>query len=161
MSRNDPTVFALLIRAHAIAQKAATAMLFESGVSPMEAWLLEVIPEDGRACASELAEKLEVPTSTVTRTLRRLESYGYLTLTKGHFFDIRVLRPKLTALGVAIRDGAYGFERDLDATLLEGVTQNALAGLLAGLTHIERTGKNYMSPPPRRAKGDAALGGES
>lgn len=133
MAKNDPTVFTMLMRAHAIALRAARELLLETGVSPLEAWLLEVIPDDGRACASELAEGIGVPTSTVTRALRRMEGYGYLTLTKGFFFDARVLRATLTPLGAMIRQGACGFERELDGVLLKGITQNAFAGLLAGL----------------------------
>lgn len=151
MGKNDPTVFTMLMRAHAIAVRAARELLMETGVSPLEAWLLEVIPDDGRACASELAEGIGVPTSTVTRALRRMEGYGYLTLTKGFFFDARVLRATLTPLGVMIRQGACGFERDLDGVLLKGITQNAFAGLLAGLSHIERSGKRYMSDEPLAA----------
>lgn len=122
-------------------------MLMESGVSPVEAWILESIPADGRACASELAQQLEVPTSTVTRALRRMEGYGYVTLRKGFFFDARVLRPELTPLGMHIREGVHGFERDLDAALLKGITQTAFAGLLAGLLHIERTGQKFVAGP--------------
>jgi DNA-binding MarR family transcriptional regulator len=147
MGKYDETVFALLGRAHAVAQKAAREMLMESGVSPLEAWLLDLIPHDGRACASELAHKLDVPTSTVTRALRRMETYGYLTLIKGFFFDARVLRAKLTPMGTMVRDGARGFERDLDGALLEGISQHAFAGLLAGLYHIERKAQQYVAVP--------------
>lgn len=152
MGKFDETVFALLTRAHAIAQKAAREMLMESGVSPLEAWLLDVIPDDGRACASELAQKLDVPTSTVTRALRRMETYGYLTLMKGFFFDARVLRATLTPMGIMVRDGARGFERDLDAALLGGISQNAFAGLLAGLYHIERKAQQYVAVPDASAE---------
>ncbi|HSK17589.1 MAG TPA: hypothetical protein VK912_00505 [Longimicrobiales bacterium] len=75
-----------------------------------------------------------------------MEGYGYLTLTKGFFFDARVLRATLTPLGATIRAGVCGFERDLDGVLLKGISQNAFAGLLAGLSHIERSGRKYMSP---------------
>ena len=148
MGKLDLSVFALLVRAHAIAQKAAAELLFEVGASPLEAWLLEAIPEDGRACASELAGKLDVPTSTVTRMLRRLESSGYLTLAKGHFLDVRVLRPTLTPLGIMVRNATTGFETQLDAALLKGMPPNAFAGLLEGLTHIERSARAYATPPP-------------
>lgn len=148
MGKFDPTVFALLMRAHAVALKAANEMLMETGASPMEAWLLELIPDDGRACASELAEKLGVPVSTVTRTLRRLESHGYMTLTKGHMLDARVLRPTLTGLGIMVRNATAGFETNLDAVLLKGISQTAFAGLLEGLSHIDRAGKQYVAPAP-------------
>jgi DNA-binding MarR family transcriptional regulator len=146
MGKSDPTVFALLMRAHAVALKAASEMLMETGASPLEAWLLELIPDDGRACASELAEKLGVPVSTVTRMLRRLESHGYMTLTKGHILDARVLRPTLTGLGIMVRKATSGFETNLDAVLLKGIPQNAFAGLLEGLSHIELAGKRYAAP---------------
>lgn len=150
MGKLDASVFALIVRAHAVAQKAAAELLFEMGASPMEAWLLEAIPDDGRACASELAGKLDVPTSTVTRMLRRLESHGYLTLTKGHFLDVRVLRPTLTPMGIAVRNATTGFESQIDTALLAGISPNAFAGLLAGLTHIERAGREYLTPPSPR-----------
>lgn len=148
----------MLMRAHAIALRTAREMLMETGVSPLEAWLLEVIPDDGRACASEMAQGIGVPTSTVTRALRRMEGYGYLTLTKGFFFDARVLRATLTPLGATIRRQACGFERDLDGVLLTGISQHAFAGLLAGLSHIERSGRKYMSPesPPGHVHANGA-----
>lgn len=138
MGKSDDTFFTRIVRVHAIAQKEAVDLLFECGVSPFEQWLLESIPDDGRACASALAEELAVPTSTVTRALRRMEQHGYLVLTKGHFYDARVLRAKLTELGIMVRNNAIGFERDLDIQLLDGLPRNALAGLLQGLLHIER-----------------------
>lgn len=128
----------MIVRAHAIAQKVAAASLFECGTSPLEQWLLEIIPDDGRACASELASELEVPTSTVTRALRRMAQYGYVTLTKGYFHDAHVLRARLTEHGTIVRNSGIGFEDAVDARLLATITHGALAGLLQGLLTIER-----------------------
>lgn len=150
MARSDPTIYALLMRAHSIAHRVAADMLFENGVSPLEAWVLEEIPEDGRACASELAAALEVPTSTVTRALRRMERWGYVRLTKGFFLDARVLRPQLTREGMAVRNSALGFERAVDARVLEGIQPGALAGLLAGLIHLEREAERLLSGEPKQ-----------
>jgi DNA-binding MarR family transcriptional regulator len=148
MARSDDTLYMLLLRVSRIVQRAAVDLLFEIGVSPLEAWLLEVIPDDGRACASELAEQLEVPTSTVTRALRRMEGYGYITLTKGFFFDARVLRAEITPLGIQVRSVASGFEQTIDAMLLKGFPPNAFGPLLHGLSHIEKVGRQALDPPP-------------
>ena len=93
-----------------------------------------------------MAQGIGVPTSTVARALWRMEGYRYLTLTRGFFFGARVLRETLTPLNATIRRQACGFERDLDGVLLTGISQNAFAGLLAGLSHIERSGRKCMSP---------------
>jgi DNA-binding MarR family transcriptional regulator len=138
----------LILRVSRIVQRAAVDLLFEIGVSPLEAWLLDAIPDDGRACASELAERLEVPTSTVTRALRRMEGYGSITLTKGHFFDARVLRAEITPLGIQVRGVASGFEQTIVDMMLKGFPPNAFGPLLHGLIHIEKAGRQALDPPP-------------
>src|SRR5690606_40450505 len=103
---------------------------------------------DGRSCATDIAQVLEVPVSTVTRALRRMEGYGYLRVRKGWFLDARVLRPELTLLGRQIAENVAGFERDIDGVLLAGISQSAFAGLLAGLVHINRTAAARMAGSP-------------
>ena len=131
MRNFDDTVFALLARAHAHMVRAAQDMLMDCGVSALEARILNLVPADGRSCATDIARVLEVPVSTVTRALRRMEGYEYLTVRKGWFLDARVLRPELTLLGRQIAENAAGFERDIDGILLAGISQTAFAGLLA------------------------------
>lgn len=146
MARTDDTVYTLLVRVTALAQREATGMLFEMGVSPFEQWLLEEIPYDGDACASELAVRLEVPTSTVTRGLRRLEQYGYVTLRKGVFRDGRILRAIVTDRGALVRDCARGFEHDIDRLLCEGLPPSVLVMLLQGLVHMHMKGTALALP---------------
>lgn len=151
MARNGTSAFALLVRAHAIAQTLAAEMLFECGVSVLEAWVLEEIPENGQRCASEIAQALDVPTSTVTRALRRLEGYGYLTLTKGIFLDARVLRPKLTDMGCSVRQAVVGFEGEVDRMLLHDLQPVEASLLISGLVRFtrraERETKGDGTPP--------------
>src|SRR5690606_41096701 len=59
-----------------------------------------------------------------------------------------LLRPTLTPLGIMVRNATTGFETQLDAALLKGMPPNAFAGLLEGLTHIERSARAYAAPPP-------------
>lgn len=146
MAKSDDSIYNQLVRVHAIAQKEATDLLFECGVSPFEQWLLEAIPDNGRACASELADELGVPPSTVTRALRRFEQHGYVVLTKGHFYDARVLCAKVTEFGLIVRNSGIGFERDVDIHLLDGVSRGALAGLMQALLHIERRAQTGGGP---------------
>jgi DNA-binding MarR family transcriptional regulator len=136
MSRGGESLFVLLVRAHTVAQRLAADLLLECGVSVLEAWLLEEIPVTGDLCATEIARALGVPTSTVTRALRRLESYGYITLVKGTFLDTRVLRPALTEYGIAIRKHVSGFEHDLDRMLLAELRPLELGAFVMALTRI-------------------------
>lgn len=147
MPKDDNSVFAMLVRATALAQRAAADQLFEIGVSPFEQWLLEAVTMEDNACASELAAMLEVPTSTVTRTLRRLESVGYVTLRKGVFADARVLRARLTPRGEMICRAAEGFEQDIDRQLLADVPPPAVGHIVHALGHLLRTAKKAAAGP--------------
>lgn len=138
MARTDDSVYTLLVRVTALAQRAATELL------------LEAIPVDGDACASELASQLEVPTSTVTRALRRLEQSGYVTLRKGIFFDARVLRAQVTHRGDVVRSCALGFEEQIDALLVETLSPAVRAALLQGLVHMHVTLTAGLHPASSR-----------
>lgn len=148
-ARTTDSLYALLVRVTALAQRAATELLFEVGVSPFEQWLLEAIPPDGDACASELAAELEVPPSTVTRALRRLEQHGFVTLRKGIFADARVLRAQVTPAGATIRTSGRGFESDVDHILVGGLSPRALDVLLQALVHVHKSAtRRDREPPP-------------
>lgn len=136
MNKTDESVYALLTRVSTLAKRAAADLLFELGVSPFELWLLEAIPEDCDASASELAAMLEVPTSTVTRALRRLEACRYVELQKGLLFDARVLRARVTDYGRNIRSNAAGFEHDIDRVLLEGLAPQSAGVVVHALVHM-------------------------
>ena len=155
MGRSGESLFASLVRAHAVAQSLAADLLFECGASVLEAWLLEEIPATGDRCATELAHALDVPTSTVTRALRRFESYGYVTISKGTFYDARVLRPALTAFGAGVRKSIVGFEHELDRMLLgnlrpleQGALIVALSRIASGPRTIEEQPRPPDPPPP-------------
>jgi DNA-binding MarR family transcriptional regulator len=148
MSRGGESLFALLVRAHGVAQVLAADLLLECGASVVEAWVLEAIPPTGDRCASEIAHALEVPTSTVTRALRRLEKYGYLTLTKGTFLDSRVLRPALTEFGAGVRKHTLGFEHELDRFLFAELRPVELGALVVGLTRIVAVPRSIAEQPP-------------
>ena len=150
MSRGGDSLFASFVRAHAVAQALAADLLFECGVSLLEAWLLEEIPATADRCATEIAHAMGVPTSTVTRGLRRLESFGYVTLSRGTFLDTRVLRPALTDCGAAIRKNILGFEHDLDRMLLgdlRPIELGAWAVALTGIANRPLSVADQPSPP--------------
>lgn len=157
MSRCGDSGFALLVRTHAIAQSLAAELLFERGASVVEAWVLEEIPEQGDRCATEIAEALDVPTSTVTRALRRLEGYGYLTLTKGIFRDARVLRPRLTKLGTGVRNRVVGFEAELDRLILQDLQPREIAAFISGLARITKRTRRGFAEPRQDRSGTGAM----
>jgi DNA-binding MarR family transcriptional regulator len=136
MSRSGESLFALLVRAHAVAQALAADLLFECGVSVTEAWVLEEIPTSADRCATQIARALGVPTSTVTRALRRLETCSYVSLAKGTFLGARVLRPALTEMGESTRKHVAGFEHELDRMLFRDLRPLELGAFVVGLTRL-------------------------
>lgn len=103
--------FSLYAAAHAI-KKAYRPLLEELGLTYPQYLILIVLWKTDRLKVSDIGQRLNLDSGTLTPVLKRLETSGFVRRTR-RLQDEREVEIGLTAAGSALRDRAIGVRREI------------------------------------------------
>ena len=113
-------------------------MLAEQGLTYPQYLVMMVLWEKDAQPVNDIAKRLRLETNTVTPLLKRMETEGFLTRTRGRE-DARQIIVKLTKKGRDLQEKLADVPEAIGSSLLcESVTPETIPGLYAMLDGIIR-----------------------
>ena len=113
-------------------------MLGEQGLTYPQYLVMMVLWEKDAQPVNDIAKRLRLETNTVTPLLKRMETEGFLTRTRGRE-DARQIIVKLTKKGRDLQEKLADMPEAIGSSLLcESVTPETIPGLYAMLDGIIR-----------------------
>ena len=125
-----------LYTASRLITQAYTPMLNELGITYPQYLVLMVLWEKDAQPVNDIAKRLRLETNTVTPLLKRMETEGFLTRSRGRE-DARQIIVKLTKKGRDLQEKLADVPEAIGSSLLcESVTPETIPGLYAMLDGI-------------------------
>ena len=136
--RLDNQICFRLYTASRLITQAYHPMLAEQGLTYPQYLVLMVLWEKDAQPVNDIAKRLRLETNTVTPLLKRMETEGFLTRSRGRE-DARQIIVKLTKKGRDLQEKLADVPEAIGSSLLcESVTPDTIPGLYAMLDGIIR-----------------------
>jgi len=115
-------------------------LLKELGLTYPQYLILLVLWESTELSVTEIGEKLQLNSNTLTPLLKRMETQGLLIRSRS-VDDERIVRIQLTPEGEKMKDQAVKIPRELGAQLLEVLNEKEVISLMTTLKKLLCSGK--------------------